>query len=339
MHSDHMNEYHHYSLLPHNTFGIDVACDTFLEYRSVEEAQQVAHRLASSDTPYYIIGEGSNLLLTQDYHGVMVHAAIDYIKPLPDHCVECGAAVKWVDFVAYCVENHLNGVENLALIPGECGSSAVQNIGAYGAEAKDVIKAVNVVEIATGEPRTFTNAQCEYGYRESRFKKDWKGKYLITSVVYQLKAEFQSQVTYGNIAKTLEEKGIPQPSAKDIYEVVTEIRQSKLPDPKEIGNAGSFFMNPVVDKDTFVRLQSQYPAMPYYELGEAKYKIPAGWMIEQCGWKGKRQGHVGVYDKQALVLVNYGGATGAEVVALYRAIQDDVKERFGIEIHPEVNVL
>ncbi len=334
-----MNEFHQYSLLSHNTFGIDVACDTFIEYHSVEEAQQVAHRLSSTDTPYYILGEGSNLLLTHHFPGIMVHAAINYIKPLADHCVECGAAVKWVDFVAYCVENHLNGVENLALIPGECGSSAVQNIGAYGVEAKDVIKAVNVVEIATGEAKTFTNAQCQYGYRDSRFKKEWQAKYLITSVVYQLKAEFQSQLTYGNIAKTLEEKGVTAPTAKDVYDVVTEIRQSKLPDPKVIGNAGSFFMNPVVDKDTFERLQSQYPSMPYYEVGEGRYKIPAGWMIEQCGWKGKRQGHVGVYEKQALVLVNYGGATGAEVVALYQAIQEDVKKRFGIDIHPEVNVL
>ncbi len=334
-----MNEFHQYSLLSHNTFGIDVACDTFIEYHSVEEAQQVAHRLSSTDTPYYILGEGSNLLLTHHFHGIMVHAAINYIKPLADHCVECGAAVKWVDFVAYCVENHLNGVENLALIPGECGSSAVQNIGAYGVEAKDVIKAVNVVEIATGEAKTFTNAQCQYGYRDSRFKKEWQAKYLITSVVYQLKPEFQSQLTYGNIAKTLEEKGVTAPTAKDVYDVVTEIRQSKLPDPKVIGNAGSFFMNPVVDKDTFERLQRQYPSMPYYEVGEGRYKIPAGWMIEQCGWKGKRQGHVGVYEKQALVLVNYGGATGAEVVALYQAIQEDVKKRFGIDIHPEVNVL
>ncbi len=334
-----MNEFYQYSLLPHNTFGIDVACDTFIEYHNVEEAQQVAHRLSSTDTPYYILGEGSNLLLTHHFHGIMVHAAINYIKPLADHCVECGAAVKWVDFVAYCVENHLNGVENLALIPGECGSSAVQNIGAYGVEAKDVIKAVNVVEIATGEAKTFTNAQCQYGYRDSRFKKEWQAKYLITSVVYQLKPEFQSQLTYGNIAKTLEEKGVTAPTAKDVYDVVTEIRQSKLPDPKVIGNAGSFFMNPVVDKDTFERLQRQYPSMPYYEVGEGRYKIPAGWMIEQCGWKGKRQGHVGVYEKQALVLVNYGGATGAEVVALYQAIQEDVKKRFGIDIHPEVNVL
>lgn len=334
-----MNEYHHYSLLSHNTFGIDASCDTFLEYHNVEDAQQIAYRLASSGTPYYILGEGSNLLLTQDYHGIMVHAAIDYIKPLPDCCVECGAAVKWVDFVTYCVEHHLNGVENLALIPGECGSSAVQNIGAYGAEAKDVIKAVNVVEIATGEVKTFSNAECEYGYRDSRFKREWKSKYLITSVVYQLKEQFQSQIAYGNIAKTLSAKGITTPTAKDIYDVVTEIRQAKLPDPKEIGNAGSFFMNPVVDEATFRKIQSQYPDMPYYEVGEDKYKIPAGWMIEQCGWKGKRQGSVGVYDKQALVLVNYGGASGSDVVNLYRTIQADVKERFGIEIHPEVNVL
>ena len=326
-----------YSLLHHNTFGIDAKCRRFLEYVSVEEAQEIARQLQE---PYLLIGAGSNLLLTGDFDGTVVHSAVKGIENQSDSRIRCGSGEIWDEVVAWCVGHGLYGAENLSLIPGEVGASAVQNIGAYGAEVKDLIASVEAVEIGTGRLCIFSREECQYGYRNSRFKHEWKNKYLITHVVYRLKTDdAQPSTEYGNIRAELDRRGIQTPTAAELREVVIAIRETKLPDPKVTGNAGSFFMNPVVSREKFEALLAQYPQIPHYYIDEQHEKIPAGWMIDQCGWKGKSLGRAGVHDKQALVLVNRGGATGQEIVDLCEAIRNDVRERFGIDIHPEVNII
>lgn len=335
------------SLLAHNTFGIDARCSRFLEYASVEEAQQVALLLREEGLPYIIVGEGSNLLLTKDYDGIVVHSAILGFKEVSldganadEVYVSYGSGVTWDDVVAESVSNGWHGAENLSLIPGEVGASAIQNIGAYGAEAKDLIYKVEAVEIATGKVVEFGVDECAYSYRQSRFKHEWKNKYLITNVTYRFSRHYSPDLDYGYIRQALAAKGVEgMPSPELLRQTIIEIRQAKLPDPKVMGNAGSFFMNPIVGRDVYERLAAQYEAMPHYVVDADHIKIPAGWMIEQCGWKGKSLGRAGVHDRQALVLVNRGGATGNEVVALYEQIIKDVKKKFGIEIHPEVNVI
>ena len=326
-----------YSLLAHNTFGIDAKCSRFLEYASVEDAQEIAKHLAS---PYLLIGSGSNLLLTVDFPGTVVHSALCGIERVSDTLVRCGSGEVWDDVVAWCIDNGLYGAENLSLIPGEVGASAVQNIGAYGAEVKDLIKSVEAVEIGTGKLCLFSREECQYGYRDSRFKHEWKNRYLITHVTYQLTTDdSERRLDYGNIRSELERRGITQPTAKQLRQVVIDIREAKLPDPKVMGNAGSFFMNPVVSREKYEQLAALYEGMPHYDVDDDQVKIPAGWMIDQCGWKGKSLGRAGVHDKQALVLVNRGGATGSEIVALCEAIRKDVKAKFDIDIYPEVNII
>ena len=350
-----MKDIRNYSLLAHNTFGIDAKCNRFLEYTSVEEARQVVGLLTEADQPLLILGGGSNLLLTGDYAGTVLHSAIMGIEVLdnktlaaaegddalcnPDWVfLSCGSGEVFDDVVAYAVEHGYHGAENLSIIPGEVGASAVQNIGAYGVEAKDIIYKVEAVEIATGRVVVFDNADCEYSYRQSKFKHDWKDKYLVTHVIYRLQKAFRPDLDYGNIRSALEAKHIAKPTAQQLRDVIIEIREAKLPDPKLLGNAGSFFMNPIVEKAKYEELAALYPGMPHYTIDDAHEKIPAGWMIDQCGWKGKSLGRAGVHDKQALVLVNRGGATGEEIVKLCETIQKDVKQKFGIDIHPEVNV-
>ena len=326
-----------YSLLSHNTFGIDAKCCRFMEYSTVEEAQEIARQLQQ---PYLLIGAGSNLLLTDDFDGTVVHSALKGIETQSDSRICCGSGETWDEVVAWCVGHGLYGAENLSLIPGEVGASAVQNIGAYGAEVKDLIASVEAVEIGTGKLCVFSREECQYGYRDSRFKHEWKNKYLITHVVYQLSTDESHQSTeYGNIRSELDRRGIQMPTAAQLRQVVIDIRNAKLPDPKVTGNAGSFFMNPVVERSKYEELQAQYPDMPHYYIDADHEKIPAGWMIDQCGWKGRSLGRAGVHDKQALVLVNRGGATGVDIVALCQQIQHDVRERFGIDIHPEVNII
>ncbi len=326
-----------YSLLAHNTFGIDAKCGRFVEYSTVEEACKIACMLVE---PYLLIGAGSNLLLTQDFDGTVVHSSIKGVEPQQNSRIRCGSGEIWDEVVAWCVDHGYYGAENLSLIPGEVGASAVQNIGAYGAEVKDLIVSVEAVEIGTGKLCVFSREECQYGYRDSRFKHEWKNKYLITHVVYQLTNDDSKKTTeYGNIRSELERRGIEHPTAAELREVVIAIREFKLPDPKEMGNAGSFFMNPVVSRERFEALLAQYPDMPHYYIDADHEKIPAGWMIDQCGWKGRSLGRAGVHDKQALVLVNRGGATGADIVALCQQIQHDVREKFGIDIHPEVNII
>ncbi len=334
-----MKKAYHYELKAHNTFGIDARCKSFVEYASVEEAQAVAHELSTSGEPFLIIGSGSNLLLTKDFEGTVVHSAIKGITLEDDSLVRCGSGEVWDEVVAWCVSHGLYGAENLSLIPGEVGASAVQNIGAYGAEVKDLIVSVEVVDIATGQIRVFSTADCRYGYRDSRFKHEWKDRFLMTYVTYRLSRVADAKTDYGNIRAEMERRGLKEVNARQLRQIVIDIRNAKLPDPKVTGNAGSFFMNPIVSREKFEQLLDEYPQMPHYYIDASHEKIPAGWLIEQCGWKGRKLGRAGVHDCQALVLVNCGGATGDEIVTLFQAIQHDVRERFGIDIHPEVNVI
>lgn len=340
-----MRDLYDYSLLSHNTFGIDAKCCRFLEYDSVDEAQQVAALLRAEKMPFLIIGGGSNLLLTGDFNGVVVHSAIKGHQVLPaedtNHLLlRVGSGEVWDDVVALCVDNNWQGAENLSLIPGEVGASAVQNIGAYGCEASHIIYKVEAIELSTGRLCEFKAEDCQYGYRQSRFKTEWKNRFLITHVTYRLLKQVGSlNIEYGNIRNELERRQIVNPTLRQLRDVIIAIRNYKLPDPKELGNAGSFFMNPVVGREQYERLLAQYPEMPHYCIDEQHEKIPAGWLIEQAGWKGRTLGNAGVYDRQALVLVNHGGATGADIVRLCNQIQKDVFERFGIQINPEVNII
>ena len=331
-----------YSLKAHNTFGIEARCKEFIEFSNIDEAIEAAAMLRAAKEPYILIGGGSNLLLTRDYDGIVVHSAIKGIlfeKIGKSVVMTCGSGEVFDDVVAASIEEGCYGLENLSLIPGEVGASAVQNIGAYGVEAKDYIDKVLAVDIMTGELRSFSNESCCYGYRQSRFKQDWKNRYLITHVTYALQKTFTPRTDYGNIRSEMERRGIVQPTARQLRELIVDIRNAKLPDPKVTGNAGSFFMNPVVTRRKYEELAERYPEMPHYEVDEEHEKIPAGWMIEQCGWKGQALGPAGVHDRQALVLVNRGGATGQDIVRLCQAIQHDVKERFGIDLVPEVNIV
>lgn len=341
-----------------NTFGIDARCTRLLEFSSVDELRNHWQEIgeARRQGKLLIIGRGSNLLPTGDYDGLVVRSRIMGRSLIAPDKIEVGSGETVDDIIAWSIAQGLYGMENLSLIPGEVGASAVQNIGAYGVEAKDFIVSLHALDLDTGKIVEITNAECEYGYRQSRFKKDWKNRFIITDVTYQLSTTFTPHLDYGNIRKVLEEKGIScnvedgQLSAQLLRDTIIDIRNAKLPDYEVEGNAGSFFMNPIVSKEKFDELIAKYPNMPYYPIttpasslgmagGEASFKLPAGWLIDQCGWKGKTLGHAGVHDKQALVLVNKGGATGEEVVALCRQVQKDVLERFGVEIHPEVNIV
>lgn len=337
-----MKDLRNYSLAQHNTFGIDAKCSRFIEFSSVAEAKETVKNISDEDMPLLLLGGGSNLLLTKDFNGTVIHSAIKGISSTfidGGVLVRCGSGETWDDVVAHCVAHGWYGTENLSLIPGEVGASAVQNIGAYGAEVKDIIYKVEAVEIATGKSCYFTNEQCEYAYRKSRFKDDWKNKYLITHVTYKLSLVFNPHLDYGNIRAELDKEGISDPTAAELRNAIIKIRDAKLPDPKVEGNAGSFFMNPMVSKDKFNELLKKYPQMPHYDVDDTHEKIPAGWMIDQCGWKGKTLGRAGVHSKQALVLVNKGGATGNDIVALCDRIRSDVEKKFGIDIHPEVNII
>lgn len=338
-----MKDIKNYNLLNHNTFGISGNCRRFVEFDNVDELQACVRSITAEDKPLLIIGGGSNLLLTRDFPGLVLHSAImgrEVVKESDGKVwLRCGSGEIWDDIVAYAVEKGWHGAENLSLIPGEVGASAVQNIGAYGAEAKDLIAKVEAVEVATGNVVEFSNEDSRYAYRQSRFKNEWKDHYVITYVTYCFSLDFCPDLDYGNIRHALEEQGISKPTAQQLRQTIINIREAKLPDPKVTGNAGSFFMNPVVGRDVYERLAAQYEGMPHYVVDADHIKIPAGWMIEQCGWKGASLGRAGVHDRQALVLVNRGGATGEEVVTLYKRIIEDVRAKFGIEIHPEVNVI
>ncbi len=336
-----MKEFSNYSLLPHNTFGIDARCSRFVEYSSVEELRQVLPTL--SGKPFLHIGEGSNLLFTHDYDGTILHSAIRGRELLEEDAdnvlLRVGAGENWDELVEWCVNNGLHGAENLSLIPGEVGAAAVQNIGAYGMEVGLLVHRVEAIEIATGLSRSFSREECNYGYRTSVFKTIEKGKFIVTNVVLRLSRKFTPNLSYAALCRELSARGLTENlTAHQLRSLIIDVRRAKLPDPKDIGSAGSFFMNPVIDEAKFCRLQADYPDIPHYLLPNG-VKIPAGWLIECCGWKGRSLQRAGVYEKQALVLVNLGGATGAEIVALSDAVRQSVREKFDIEIFPEVNFI
>ena len=344
-----MTDKSNYSLLNHNTFGIEAKCCRYLEYASEAEAQEVIRILKKEALPLLIVGSGSNLLLTRDFPGTVVSPRNTFeVNEVPANTgvdvsgtvfLRCWAGTAFDDVVAYAVAHGFYGMENLSLIPGEVGASAVQNIGAYGAEVSDIIVKVEAVELATGQLRVFSNAECEYSYRQSKFKHEWKNQYLISYVTYQLSKTFTPRLDYGNIRNKLAEEKIDNPTPVQLRQTIIDIRNAKLPNPKIQGNAGSFFMNPIVPRRKYDELAVLYPRMPHYTIDADHEKIPAGWMIDQCGWKGKSLGRACVHDKQALVLVNRGGATGNDILTLMHTIQRDVKRKFDIDILPEVNVV
>ena len=329
-----------YSLLPHNTFGIDAKCKRFVEYSSEAELQEFL-RSRDAEEPLLHIGEGSNLVFTKDFDGTILHSAIKGKQAFagPDMVMLIvGAGENWDDLVAWCVKQGYHGLENLSLIPGEVGAAAVQNIGAYGVEIADFVANVEAINLETGVHEFFSDSACKYGYRESVFKKEGKGAYAITRVHLRLSRTFTPQCTYGTIEQELAKRGISTPTASELRQVIIDIRKNKLPAPTEIGSAGSFFMNPVISNEEFERLKATYPDMPHYPQAEG-VKIPAGWLIEQCGWKDTPHEHVGVYKHQALVVINRGGATGKEVVYFAEAVVASVKDKFGVELNMEVNVI
>ncbi len=322
-----------------NTFGVDVSAASFFEYGSEDELRE-GIAAGSIAMPYLHVGSGSNLLFIKDYEGTVLHSRITGIDVTAEDedrvWVRVGAGVVWDDFVAYCVEHDWYGAENLSLIPGEVGASAVQNIGAYGVEVKDLITSVETINIL-GEKRVFQAQECEYAYRKSIFKRPEMKSAFVTYVNFCLSKKESYMLDYGTIRQELAK--YPAVDLKTLRRVIIGIRESKLPDPKILGNAGSFFMNPIVPRAQFEALQRQYPSMPHYDVDEERVKIPAGWMIDRCGWKGKALGPAAVHDKQALVLVNLGGASGADIVLLSDAVRASVYEKFGIEIYPEVNFI
>lgn len=326
------------SLLTYNTFGIDVCADYLIKYLSVKDLQDILKLAMLQSKPILPIGSGSNLLFLSDFKGVVLHAEIkniDIIKENTDNVfIEVGAGVIWDDFVAYAVKMGWGGIENLSLIPGQIGASAVQNIGAYGVEVQEVIEQINAVSIENGMFKTFSNAHAKFGYRQSIFKKELKNKYIITSVVFKLFKKPVFKLDYQHLEQEVLKNG--EVNLQNIRNTIISIRESKLPDPKITGNAGSFFMNPVIEKSKYLKIKQQYETIPQYPISENLVKVPAAWLIEQSGWKGKQIGNAAVHGKQALVLINKGGATGNEVKNLAQMIQKSVFEKFGIELNPEV---
>lgn len=329
------------SLKPFNTFGIDVSARYFAAFASIEELHAILQEY--KNVPLLVLGGGSNLLLTQDFDGLVLKNEIKGMTIVSEDAdevvIRCGAGEVWHEFVLFSIAQGYSGIENLSLIPGSVGASPMQNIGAYGVEIKDVFEKLEAYEIATGEIHTYTNAECAFGYRESIFKRAVKGKYIITEVYFRLRKDAKLNTSYGAIESELQAQGIENPTIKDVSNAVIAIRSSKLPNPKEIGNAGSFFKNPVVDEAIYQKIQQEYPAAPAYPAEPGKVKMPAGWLIETAGWKGKTLANYGVHTKQALVLVNYGGATGSQIYDLSSQILDDIYQKFGIQLEREVNIL
>lgn len=327
-----------YPLLAHNTFHLPAKARYFVEYLSVEQLKAALKSSVVQQNALLHIGSGSNLLFTQDFNGVVLHSAICGIVKVNEDdqyvYLKAGAGVVWDEFVAYCADHELYGSENLSLIPGEVGAAAVQNIGAYGVEIKDLIEEVFAVEIATGEEKIFPNSACQYAYRESIFKKELKNQYIITHVLFRLKKKGSFNLEYGNIKESL--TGDEPITLKRVRECIISIRMSKLPDPHVMGNAGSFFMNPYVAKAHYETLKKEFPTLPHYPISETEVKVPAAWLIEQCGWKGKIIGDASVHEKQCLVIVNRGQAKASDIVTLSAEIQKSVAEKFAIQLTPEV---
>ena len=332
-----------------NTFGVAATAKYFTVVRSMAEVAALAGDRRFSGEKKLVLGGGSNILLTGDFDGCVVKNAIPGIEKVSetgtDVIIKAGAGEVWHDLVLWCIEKDYGGLENLSLIPGLTGAAPIQNIGAYGVELRETFHELEAIEIRSLAPVKFSAAECSFGYRDSVFKAKFRGQFLITSVSLKLTklsapgCAYRFRTEYGDLRRTLEEMKVKDLSLKAVSEAVCRIRRAKLPDPKEIGNAGSFFKNPSISESQFKALASVYPKMPHFFQKNGTVKIPAGWLIEQCGWKGKRAGRAGSHKDQALVLVNYGGATGKEILELSEAIRRSVKERFGIELFPEVNVV
>lgn len=329
------------SLRAYNTFGIDVFAKHFAEVYSEDALQAV---LKQNIQPLLLLGGGSNVLLTKNFGGIVIKNSISGIKIEAESSqkviVSAGAGENWHGFVQWCLRHDFGGLENLSLIPGTVGAAPIQNIGAYGVELKGVFHHLEAMELATCRIHTFSKEDCQFGYRDSIFKRDLKGKFCITKVYFELtKKDHAINISYGAIKDTLHAEGIENPTIQQLSQAVIAIRSSKLPDPAVIGNAGSFFKNPEIQLVEFDTLKQQFPELPAFPGERGGVKVPAGWLIEQCGWKGTRRGDAGCYEKQALVLVNYGKAKGEEIWQLAMAIADSVKAKFGIQLHAEVNVI
>lgn len=330
------------NLQPYNSFGFDAVAKQFVEINAVSDLQTLIKSGALPRQKTLILSGGNNILFQNEvFDGLVVYINTKGIEILKeggnDVVVRAQAGEDWPDFVRFCVGKGWHGVENLAHIPGKVGAAPVQNIGAYGMELKDSFAQCEAMDLVAGETKVFTKEECRFGYRESIFKGELKGRYVITSVDFLLKKDAPLNLEYGNIKSYLEENGISRPTLQQLHDAICAIRDAKLPDVKQIGSAGSFFKNPVIEREQLEALLKEYPTMPHYDEPNGKVKVPAGWLIEQAGWKGWRDEHVGVYDKQALVLVHYGGGKGQDIVQLAHRIQESVEEKFGIRISPEVN--
>ena len=332
----------HKSLKDYNTFNIKATARYFSSIGSIEDLKLALQSNIHPDI--FILGGGSNMLLTKNIEALVLHINLKGIKIISEDrnsvVLNVMAGENWHEFVQYCIKNDYGGVENLSLIPGNVGTAPIQNIGAYGVELKDVFLDCNTLSIADQSEKKFTKEECKFAYRNSIFKHQKKGKYIITNVTFKLtKNNHRTIIEYGSIKQELENSNIHHPSIKDISEVIIKIRESKLPNPNEIGNSGSFFKNPTIDNIEFEKFYKNFPTAPFYKLSEFEYKIPAGWLIEKSGFKGQRDGDAGVHKNQALVLVNHGNASGKEILELAEKIQTKVKQDFGILIEPEVNIV
>lgn len=329
------------SLLHYNTFGIDVMAKHFAEIATPDDFRALIADPQFQDERKLVLGGGSNILFTGDFDGLVVKnslCGIEVLREDAEHAwVRAAAGEVWHDFVTFCVDRNLAGLENLSLIPGLVGAAPMQNIGAYGVEMCETCVEVEAVHVRSGEGATFGNADCGFGYRDSAFKHRYRDEFLITAVTFRLSKIPKLVVSYGDLRRTLDEMQPVEMGIKAVSEAVIRIRSSKLPDPKVLGNAGSFFKNPVIPPEQFAALATQHPSTPHYPQPDGQVKVPAGWLIEQCGWKGKAVGSAGVHRTHALVIVNLGGATGREVQSLATQVQSSVREKFGIDLTPEVN--
>lgn len=337
-----MNILNNISLKNYNTFGIDAVAKHFISVNTIADLKSITKQ--NTYPKKLILGGGSNMLLTQDFDGLVIHINLKGISVVSEDentiIIKANAGENWHEFVTYCIEYNYGGLENLSLIPGNVGSAPIQNIGAYGVELKDTFQSCEALCLTTNTLQSFSKLDCEFGYRQSIFKQKIKNKFVITSVNFKLtKKNHNLKINYGAITCLLNEMHITEPTIKDVSKAVISIRESKLPNPKEIGNSGSFFKNPVISKTHFNILFNSFKEIPNYPISEHEVKIPAGWLIEQAGFKGKQFGNYGVHKNQALVLVNYGGAKGTDILNLSKIIQKTVKRLFGIEIETEVNIL
>lgn len=336
-----VNKQQNFSLKSYNTFGIDVLAKAFFEVNAVAELLEVLNLPA--ELPFFLLGGGSNMLLTKNIEARVIYLNLKGVKKVNENedyvWLKAMAGENWHDFVCYAINQDLGGLENLSLIPGNVGTAPIQNIGAYGVEIKDTFESCEAIHLETKELKTFNLSDCKFGYRDSVFKNELKGKYIIISVTFKLKkAPHVLNTAYGAIDHELMKMNVSNPTIKEVSQAVINIRQSKLPDPKILGNSGSFFKNPIIHKSKYEKLTQNFPEMPHYQINEDLVKVPAGWLIEQAGLKGYRQGDAGVHDRQALVLVNHGQATGRDILALSKYIQSVVFDKFSIEIDAEVNI-